>query len=90
MNTVWNVQRNGQIVREEFDDVDQAMNRCKQTSLANFCSFLETANKKFFVFENGEIANPRRTKELSSQTEETILQQYAREMGGNGKGKRKK
>lgn len=89
MNVVWNVQRGGQVDREEFEDAVEAMNRCKQVSLGNSCSFLYTMNKKFFVFENGEQANPRRVKELSKQTEEVLLAQYAREAGSNAKGKRK-
>ena len=88
MNKIWNVSKGGSISSEDFVDVTEAMNQAKRTSLSNFCTFLHTSNKKFFVFENGDLANQRRAAELSKQTEEAILAETTREMKKNTKRKK--
>ena len=90
MNKLWLVERSGSISSEETKDHVEAMNRAKATSLRNYCTFLHTSNGKFFVFEHGEQADGRRSKELSEQTEAALLSQYSRDMAANQKRNKKK
>lgn len=90
MEKVWVVKNNGQQHREEFANTQEAINFAKQSSLRAMCS-IRNQGKTPIIYENGEVADAKRSKELSDAVIEILEREYtvfAKE--GRGKASRKK
>ena len=84
---VYVLDNNGNYNEEEFMNDQEASNHAKAQSVRGntFFTVYQTANNKIFFYENGEITNPRRKKELAKAGEEILLHRFQREIGKNKK-----
>jgi len=80
MINVWIMGQNGSVDRQNFTDDVEALNYTKSRSLNAMCAIIENSNKKVFVYENGEVANPVRSKEVMANVEEILLNQVTRDI----------
>lgn len=80
MINVWIMGQNGSVDRQNFTDDVEALNYTKSRSLSAMCAIIENSNKKVFVYENGEVANPVRSKEVMANVEEILLNQVTRDL----------
>jgi ArsR family metal-binding transcriptional regulator len=90
MDKVWVVKNNGQHHEEVFPNTQDAINYAKQSSLRAMCS-IRNQGKVAIVYEQGEVADARRTKELTEAVVEILEHQnerFAKE--GRGKASRRK
>lgn len=90
MDTVWVVKNNGEQHAEEFANTQEAINFAKQSSLRSLCS-IQSQGNRVIVYEHGDVADAKRSKELQESVIEIIEHQnerYAKQ--GRGKASRKK
>ena len=90
MDTVWLIKNNGEQHVEEFANSQEAINFAKQSSLRALCSIHNQGNR-VIVYEYGEVADAKRSKELQQYVIEILEHQnerYAKQ--GRGKATRRK
>lgn len=90
MDKVWVVKMNGQQHEEVFSSTQEAINYAKQSSLRAMCA-IRNQGRTPIMYEHGEVADARRSKELSEAVVEILEHQnemFAKQ--GRGKASRKK
>ena len=90
MEKVWVVKNNGQHYEEAFPNTQDAINYAKQSSLRAMCS-IRNQGKHVIIYEQGEVADARRSKELTQAVVEIL--EHENEMfskQGRGKASRRK
>lgn len=90
MDNVWVIKNNGQQIKEEFTDAQEAINYAKQMSLRAMCS-IRNQGKVAIFYEHGEQVDAARSKELSAAVVEILEhenERYAKNF--RGKASRKK
>lgn len=84
MEKVWIVRSNGKQDEETFTSSQEAMNYAKQTSLRAMCC-IHGSGKRVIFYENGDVADAKRSKELQESVIEILEhenERYAKNFRG--------